>query len=172
MDNEIQKILDELPNKKFSKLSDANLWKFENQIGRKVPEEHQKKMVEQARKVTKGKKLSDEHKKKIKKSNTGIKKKPLTDIHKKFLSDKFKGRIFSQETKDKISKSVKKIQKKPQEIERLRKLASEQKGKPAPHTTNTNKIMNTKKFICPHCLREIGGRANFVRFHNENCKQK
>ena len=45
-------------------------------------------------------------------------------------------------------------------------------GKSQPQTSETNKKYNSMKFICPHCNREIGGRANFIRFHNDNCKSK
>jgi group I intron endonuclease len=29
-----------------------------------------------------------------------------------------------------------------------------------------------EKFKCPHCTKTIGGRSNFDRWHNENCKYK
>lgn len=31
---------------------------------------------------------------------------------------------------------------------------------------------NVPKFYCTHCSREIGGVANFSRFHGDNCKKK
>lgn len=27
------------------------------------------------------------------------------------------------------------------------------------------------KYVCPHCNKTVGGRSNFERWHNENCKE-
>lgn len=35
-----------------------------------------------------------------------------------------------------------------------------------------NKGLPAKKFICPHCSKEIGGASNYKRWHGDNCKLK
>ena len=29
-----------------------------------------------------------------------------------------------------------------------------------------------EKFTCPHCLKTVGGKGNFKRWHGDNCKIK
>jgi hypothetical protein len=111
----------------------------------------------------KGTKLSEETKSKISKSRIGI------------ISPN-KGKKASEETRKKLSKAL--IGRTPWNKgiiydDKIRKKMSEiRKGISQPKTSETNSKMNSLKFICPHCNREIGGRANFVRFHNDNCKYK
>ena len=108
----------------------------------------------------------------------------------KFASEQQKnerlGSKASQETKIKMSlqrKGVKKTEDhinkvtqsntgKKRSVDIIKKMSEDRIGVPAPHTSETNKRMNSLKFICPYCNREIGGKANFVRFHNNNCKMK
>jgi hypothetical protein len=66
---ELQKMLDEIREKKFAKHSDANLLKFQNQIGRKATIEHKSKIS----KALSGKPKSDEHKKNASKAKGGDK---------------------------------------------------------------------------------------------------
>jgi len=174
MDKEIQDMLNDLPNKKFGKLTDNQLAGIEV-ISQKMRGENNpihkmeknpfsdpdfvKKNVEKK----KGSKLSKETKDKISNSRKG-------------LVSPNKGKIASDETRKKLSKASK--GRKPwnkgviYDDDVRKKMSEVRKGIPQPHTSKTNNKMNSLKFICPHCNREIGGRANFVRFHNDNCKMK
>jgi hypothetical protein len=75
-----------------------------------------------------------------------------------------------KKTDDHVNKVAQSNTGKKRSPEFVQKMREDRLGVPAPHTSDTNKRMNSLKFICPHCQREIGGRANFVRFHNDNCK--
>jgi hypothetical protein len=107
-----------------------------------------------------------------------------TEEEKNKISESKKGSTASPETKLKMSKKRKGVKKTEDHIEKIKnsntgkkrtseqvkKMSEVRLGVPAPHTSETNKRMNSKMYLCPHCNREIGGRANFVRFHNDNCK--
>jgi hypothetical protein len=110
--------------------------------------------------------VSEDTKKKISESRKGIK---LSEEHKKTISNKLKGRIPSPEA---VKKAAEKNRGKKRSPEFVKMMSEVRMGVPAPHTSETNKKMNSLKFTCPHCNREIGGRANFVRFHNNNCKYR
>jgi flagellar biosynthesis GTPase FlhF len=122
----------------------------------------------------------------IKKNSERQKNRVRTSEERKKISESKKGKKATEETKQKMSKTRKGRKRNPESV---RKSAESNKGKkrspeiikmmsevrigvPAPHTSETNKKMNSLKFTCPYCNREIGGRANFVRYHNDNCKQK
>jgi len=122
----------------------------------------------------------------IKKNAERTKNRVVTDKTKKKISDSHKGKKLSEEHRKKIGvnqkgkprnpewvrKSAESNRGKKRSSEFVKKMSEDRLGVPAPHTSDTNKRMNSLKFICPHCEREIGGRANFVRFHNDNCKMK
>ena len=75
----------------------------EGSRGFKHTQEHLQKMS----KRFKGKPLSEEHKRKISESNKGRKRKPLTDEQRAKLSASLTGRIVSEETRKKRSESLK-----------------------------------------------------------------
>ena len=79
------------------------------------------------------------------------------------------GRIITKEHASKISKSLKgrKVS-----AETRKKISIAQTGKKNPNTSKRNTEMNSKRFTCEYCNREIGGWANYKRFHSDNCKQK
>ena len=87
MNVELQKMLDELPQKKYSKLSDRQLEWYQNLSSNK-----------------KGQKYSEEHKNNISKS---LKNKICSKEHKKNLSISHKGKNHTEQQKEKISKSMK-----------------------------------------------------------------
>lgn len=107
---------------------------------------------------------SEETKRKISIAHKG---KKLSEEHKKSIGDKQRGIPRNPES---VKKTAEKNRGKKRSPEFVKTMSEIRKGVPAPQTSNTNRIMNTQKYTCPHCDREIGGRANFVRFHNENCK--
>jgi len=114
----------------------------------------------------KGSKRSEESRKKISDSRKGIK---LSEEHKRAIGEKHKGVPKNPESVKKAAESNRGKKRSPEFV----KMMSEVRlGLPAPHTSNTNRRMNSQKYTCDHCGREIGGRANFVRFHNDNCKSK
>jgi len=84
---ELQKMLDEIPNKRFAKLSDKQLEWYANLSSNK-----------------KGQKYSQEHRNNISKSHKG---KVCSQEHRKNLSISHKGKIKTKEQKEKISKSLK-----------------------------------------------------------------
>lgn len=108
--------------------------------------------------------VTDETKKKISDSHKG---KKLSEEHRKKIGVKQKGKHRNPESVRKSAESNRGKKRSPEFVQKMRE---DRLGVPAPHTSETNKRMNSLKFICPHCQREIGGRANFVRFHNDNCK--
>jgi hypothetical protein len=159
MDKEIQDMLNDLPNKKFSKLSDKQLSAIEYTRNLNIENGHYQKNS----KAALGKKRTEEQKKK--------------------LSENRKGREISEEGKKNMSIGAKNrkvpsilIGKKRTEEEK-KKISENRKGKGIgrimtdEHKKILKKVCETK-FLCPHCNREIGGRANFVRYHNDNCKNK
>jgi hypothetical protein len=109
---------------------------------------------------------SEETKKKISIAHIG---KKLSDEHKKQIGDSQRGIPRNPESVKKAAESNRGKKRTP---EFVRMMSEVRLGIPAPHTSNTNRRMNSQKYICTHCGREIGGRANFVRFHNDNCKLK
>jgi hypothetical protein len=123
-------------------------------------------VIEKIRQKNLGRKLSDEAKKKISDKAKGRKASEETKLK---IANSNRNRIITQSTRDKLSFANKGKAKSPEQIEKIRQKLI---GKPCPHTTETNKRMNTMKILCPHCGRTIGGMANFKRFHNDNCKSK
>jgi hypothetical protein len=121
--------------------------------------------------------------KKIHQNNIGKKRNEESKIK---ISKSHIGKIATNDTKIKMSETRKGIKKTKEHIEKIKNsnigkkrsiehcemMSNKLKGKPAPQTSKTNSIMNSLKFTCPYCFREIGGRANFIRFHNDNCKMK
>lgn len=93
----------------------------------------------------------------------------FSDETKLKISESNKGKQVSKETRQKLSLAAKGKKKTQEHIEKMR---LSQIGKKNPKTSETNRLMNTMKFDCPHCKRQIGGKANFTRFHNDNCKLK
>jgi hypothetical protein len=109
-----------------------------------------------------------------------------SDKTKKILSKKAKGRTHSEDAKQKIGKAHKGIPKSAEQVKKMsesnrgkkrsddirQKFSELKKGIPNPKTSETNKRLNSEKYLCEYCNREIGGRANYIRFHSENCKHK
>lgn len=116
--------------------------------------------------ANKGRKVSNETKEKIRKKALGRK---LSDETKKKISDNLSGKKKPKEVVEKVAKANRG---KKRTTEQIKAMSEIRKGVPAPHTSETNKRMNSMVFHCSHCGRDIGGRANFVRFHNDNCKKK
>jgi len=85
MDKEIQDMLNDLPNKKFSKFSDAQLESFENLRINRGSENIRKKISQ----TLKGKSI-------------GSKGYKLTDEHKKIISKTQLGKKLKNETKEKL----------------------------------------------------------------------
>jgi len=174
---ELQKTLDELSSKKLAKYTDNQLEGFEilsNRIKGKNNPIH--KMKNNPFK-------NPEIQKQIHQKNIGRKN---TDKTKLKISKSHIGKKATIETKIKMSKTRKGVKKTKEHINKIKnsntgKKRTEEQNKHSslirlgiskPNTSKTNKKMNSLKFICPHCNREIGGRANFIRFHNDNCKIK
>lgn len=110
--------------------------------------------------------ISAETKKKLSNSHKG---KKLSEEHKKSISDAQKG---IPKTPEQIRKIAEANTGKKRSIETKRKFSELKKGVPNPTTSKTNKRLNSQIYLCEHCNREIGGRANYVRFHGDNCKKK
>jgi predicted RNA-binding Zn-ribbon protein involved in translation (DUF1610 family) len=177
MDKETQDMLNDLPNKKFAKLTDNQL------AGIEVMSQ---KMRGENNPIHKMKKNPFSDPEFIKKNSEKAKNRKASDETRKKISDSAKNRKASNETRKKMSVKRKGVPKNLNHITKIAKsntgkkrseehckmMSETRKGNPAPHTSKTNNKMNSLKFICPYCGREIGGRANFVRFHNENCKNK
>lgn len=157
MDKEIQDMLNDLPNKKFSKLSDKQLESIEYirklnienghyqknskaALGKKRTKEQSLKLSE----IRKGRKLSEEAKKnmsigaKNRKIPSTLKGKKRTDEEKLKMSQNRKGkglgRIITNEHKLKLKESLK------------------------------------IKYKCEICGKEIGGMANFIKHKNNKHK--
>jgi len=100
MIDKIQQMLNDLPSKNYSKLSDKQLIKYENlsliRKGKKHSEEIKKKMSE----VAKGKTYTEQHRKKLSNSHKG--KKHSEEVKKK-MSEVAKGKIRSNEHRKKLS---------------------------------------------------------------------
>jgi len=90
----------------------------------------------------------------------------------------------SEETKQKISAGNKgKVVNVSEETKKKLSVAAKGrsntwlKGKPAPnrgvpHTAETVKKLKVpkSKYQCPHCNKLVGGKANYDRWHGDNCK--
>jgi hypothetical protein len=76
-------------------------------------------------------------------------------------SDTLMNHIVSEETKMKISKTRKE-----------KNIPSPNKGKKLSDETKTKLKIPKEKYICTHCKKIIGGKTNFIRWHNDNCKVK
>lgn len=107
MDKDIQDMLNDLPNKKFSKFSDKQLEGYENLYGLKRSEHTIQKMSA----AQKNKVFTDDAKTKMSLSAKGRtsfnKGKKFNDEYKKKLSDSHKGKKHLEETKKKMSESHK-----------------------------------------------------------------
>ena len=123
--------------------------KIANEISRKVVSPAKTMAQKTNGKKNKGRILSEETKIKISESTKG---KSKSEIHRKKISEAHKGKSVSEGTKKKISES--------------------RMGIKCEHTSKRNSEMNSKRFKCEHCGREIGGLANYKRFHADNCKKK
>jgi hypothetical protein len=150
MNEELQKMLDELPQKKYAKLSDRQLEANEYTrnlniqnglykknakaaLGKKRTKEQTLKLSEQR----KGRKLSDEARKNI---SIGAKNRKVPS--------KLKGKKRTEEEKKKISEN--------------------RKGKGMGRIINDEHRQKLKeslrtKFVCEFCNREIGGKANYLK---------
>ena len=100
-------------------------------------------------KKAKGRKLTDETKRKISAANKG---KFVSKETREKMSASNKGKFFSKETRKKISEA--------------------NKGKTNQALSKNNSKLNSKIYYCMHCNRDIGGFANYKRFHSDNCKMK
>jgi hypothetical protein len=147
---ELQKMLDELPQKKYGKLSDKQLEANEytrnlnietglyykngkSALGKKRTKEQSLNLSKQR----KGRKISDEGKKNIsigaknRKEPSKLKGKKRTEEEKKKMSENRKGKGLGKIMNDKHKETLR----------------------------NLLKI----KFKCPHCNKEIGGKANYLK---------
>jgi len=84
--------------------------------------------------------------------NKGKKTGPLTEKHKESISNSTKKRLEN---------------------------GHHNKGKKLPWSEEKrmtyippNKGVKAEEFLCPHCHKTIGGKTNFNRWHNNNCKNK
>jgi len=71
------------------------------------------------------------------------------------------GHEVSLETKKKIS-----------ETRKNKKIPSPNKGKTFSENIKEKLRIPKKKYICFVCSKNIGGKTNLIRWHNENCKMK
>lgn len=83
MDEELQKMLDELKEKKFAKLSDKKLEHYQNLSLMYKGKNHKNDVINKISLALKGKNKSDEHKIKMSEVNKG---KPHSDSHKNKIS--------------------------------------------------------------------------------------
>ena len=110
----------------------------------------------------------------------------VSDETRKAISDKAKGRKLSEQTKQKISEANKnkfvsnETRKKISEAITGRKISNEtrkkiseaNKGNTNEALSKNNSKLNSTIYHCVHCNRNIGGFANYKRFHSDNCKHK
>lgn len=153
---ELQQMLDsfqkEVTKKDWEIDRDARLVsmsKMANDIARKIVTPAKTRAQKTNGKKNKGRKMSEEAKKKI--------------------SESTKGKVVTKETRKKISDANKG---KPKSEEHKQKLSESKMGIKCEHTSKRNSEMNSKRFKCEHCNREIGGWANYKRFHGDKCKLK
>jgi hypothetical protein len=100
-------------------------------------------------KKAKGRKLTDETKRKISVANKG---KFVSKETREKMSASNKGKFVSKETREKISEA--------------------NKGKTNQTLSKNNSKLNSEIYYCMYCNRDIGGFANYKRFHSDNCKMK
>jgi hypothetical protein len=158
MDKEIQDMLNDLPNKKFAKLSDAKLEKNENHKilmlinnpnkgkigalrGKKFSEEHKQKIGLKH----KGKVVSEKTRQKLKELNKGKKlsKETIEKLRQKSIGLNV-GRKHSDEARKKHSENAK------NRIfteETRKKMSEKRKGKKLPESAKINSILATSKPI-------------------------
>jgi len=188
---EIQRMLDEISEKKFAKMSDAFLFSVEerhqNGVYKKTAERMTNRVVtkETGLKISKSKKgvpLSEDHKEKLKEIAQETKNylkaaevwsnKP-EEFRKKVGKKSGKsriGRTASDEHKENISKGLKGKPKSDEHKESLRLarlnvvLSDEAKE-------NIAKAARVE-YVCPHCNSVVKGKGNLSRWHGDNCKQK
>ena len=110
-----------------------------------------------------------DHKELVREIGINNKGRKVSQKLKSRLSKKLKGRVITEEHANKISKALKGKSKSKEHKQKLSKVT---KGRKMPHTSKRNTEMNSKRFRCEHCNREIGGLANYKRFHSDNCKHK
>jgi hypothetical protein len=159
---QLQAELNSISEKKFSKLSDKQL-----QANDLVSERNRDpKFIEKVKQSRLGFKMPDSSKKLISEKNKG-RKHSLDSSIKKSLATK--GIKKAKEHCNKISKSLKG---KVKSDEHRNNLSKAKIGKPNLETSKRNSELNSKVYKCKFCKRNIGGYANYIRFHNENCKQK
>jgi hypothetical protein len=149
---------DHIESSEYGQLSDGQIrlkehlraWsKLANEKARKVVTDAKTTAQKTNGKKNKGRKHSKEIRIKISESTKG---KPKTKEHSEKISNSLKGKAKSEEHKQKLSQS------------RI--------GIKCEHTSKRNSEMNSMKFKCEHCKREIGGLANYKRFHGDKCKSK
>lgn len=158
----LQAELNSISEKKFSKLSDAKLVAND--------------LVAQRNK-------NPEFIKKVQEGRKGF---IFPESAKKIIGDKNRGKIRTQEMRNKISSSTKGVKKtiehkeniskgltgKSKSIEHRRKLSIKRIGTTNKKLSENNSKLNSTIYHCEHCNRDIGGYANYIRFHNDNCKHK
>lgn len=105
------------------------------------------------------------HAKKIGKKNKG---RTMSSEAKKKISESTKGKVVTEETRKKMSNAHKG---KPKSESHKQKLSEARMGIKCEHTSKRNSEMNSKRFKCEHCGRDIGGWANYKRFHGDECKK-
>ena len=153
---ELQKLLDEFGQ---SKIAQTPKWKIDNANRFREIRKYQYDMPHV-------KKSRQENAYKLGKSNKGN---VVDESVKKRISYTLKGRVITEEHASKISKSLKGKEK---SEEHKKNLSKSRMGIKCEHTSKRNTEMNSKKFKCKYCNREIGGLANYKRFHDDNCKMK
>lgn len=124
--------------------------------------------------------IENGHYKKYSKAALGTKR---TEEERKKMSKSFKGRKLSEQAKQNMSIAAKnrkvpsKLKGKKRTEEEKIKISENRKGKGIGRIMSNEHKEKLKeflkiKYICKYCNREIGGRANFIRYHNDNCKMK
>lgn len=157
MDKEIQDMLNDLPNKKFGKLSDKQLEAIEYTRNLNIKNGHYQKYS----KAALGKKRTKEQKIK--------------------LSNNRKGRKLSVDAKINMSIAAKnrnipsKLKGKKRTEEEKKKISENRKGKGLGRIiTDEHKIKLKEslkiKYKCEICGREIGGKANLIKHINNKHK--
>jgi hypothetical protein len=158
----LQAELNSISQKKFSKRTDKQL-----EVDEIVSQRNKDpKFIEKVVKSRIGFKLSDNAKKLISEKNKGRKHSIESSIKKSVAT---KGIKKTKEHCKKISKGLKDKKK---TNEHKKKLSESKIGKPNLETSKRNSELNSKVYKCKYCKRNIGGYANYIRFHNDNCKHK
>jgi hypothetical protein len=158
----LQAELNSISQKKFSKRTDKQL-----EVDEIVSQRNKDpKFIEKVVKNRVGFKLSDNAKRLISEKNKGRKHSIESSIKKSVAT---KGIKKTKEHCKKISKGLKGKKK---TNEHKKKLSESKIGKPNLETSKRNSELNSKVYKCKYCKRNIGGYANYIRFHNDNCKHK